>query len=140
MLDRALCTFLALLALVVVVRTPPGPTFKKPRNSRGSGVRIPMSSAAALSLLTMVGASGAFADVDKGEQIAKKWCVNCHVIDSKSSGAVSQGPPSFPSIARSGMRSDQLRGFLTHPHGAMPDLALTRAEIDDLISYIETLR
>jgi mono/diheme cytochrome c family protein len=33
-----------------------------------------------------------------------------------------------------------LRVFLSHPHGAMPNLALTRAEIDDLISYIETLR
>jgi hypothetical protein len=38
------------------------------------------------------------------------------------------------------MTADQLRAFLTHPHGAMPDLALTRAEIDDLIGYIETLR
>jgi len=38
------------------------------------------------------------------------------------------------------MTSDQLRAFLTHPHGAMPDLALTRAEIDDLIGYIGTLR
>jgi cytochrome c len=38
------------------------------------------------------------------------------------------------------MASDQLRAFLSNPHGAMPDLALTRAEIDDLIGYIETLR
>ena len=36
--------------------------------------------------------------------------------------------------------ADQLRAFLSHPHGAMPDLALTRAEIDDLIGYVETLR
>jgi hypothetical protein len=33
-------------------------------------------------------------------------------------------------IARSGMGPDQLRAFLSHPHGAMPDLALTRAEIE----------
>ena len=43
-------------------------------------------------------------------------------------------------VAHSGMSADQLRAFLSHPHGAMPNLALTRAEIDDLISYIETLR
>jgi hypothetical protein len=36
--------------------------------------------------------------------------------------------------------ADQLRAFLSRPHGAMPDLSLTRAEIDDLIGYIETLR
>jgi len=38
------------------------------------------------------------------------------------------------------MTDDQLGAFLSHPHGAMPDLALTRAEIDDLIGYIKTLR
>ena len=31
-------------------------------------------------------------------------------------------------------------GLLAEIDGAMPDLALTRAEIDNLISYIETLR
>ena len=49
-------------------------------------------------------------------------------------------PASFQMVARSGTTADQLRVFLSHPHGAMPNLALTRAEIDDLISYIETLR
>ena len=43
-------------------------------------------------------------------------------------------------VAHSGMTADQLRAFLSHPHGSMPNLALTRAEIDDLISYIESLR
>jgi cytochrome c len=43
-------------------------------------------------------------------------------------------------VARSGMTAAQLRAFLSHPHGAMPDLALTRIEIDDLIDYIESLR
>jgi hypothetical protein len=38
------------------------------------------------------------------------------------------------------MTADQLRTFLSHPHGAMPDLALTRSEIDDLVGYIETFR
>jgi hypothetical protein len=36
--------------------------------------------------------------------------------------------------------ADQLHAFRSHPHGEMPDLVLTRAEIDDLIGYIETLR
>lgn len=91
-------------------------------------------------LVTVITVPAAGADADKGAQIAKQWCANCHVTDGKPAGAVPQGPPSFPSIAHSGMTADQLRAFLTHPHGAMPDLALTRAEIDDLIGYIETLR
>ena len=57
---------------------------------------------------------------------------NCHVIDNKPSGGVPQDPPTFSAIAHSGMTGDQLRAFLSHPHGAMPDLDLTRAGIDDL--------
>jgi hypothetical protein len=43
-------------------------------------------------------------------------------------------------VAHRRMSADQLRAFLSHPHGAMPNLALTRTEIDDLITYIGTLR
>ena len=81
----------------------------------------------------------AYADVARGGQLARQWCSNCHVIGNNSDGQVPQGPPGFPAIARSGMTADQLRTFLSHPHGAMPDLALTRAEIDDLIGYIQSL-
>ena len=93
-----------------------------------------------LSVITCLTALSAHADASKGAQIARQWCSNCHVIDGSSAAAVQQGPPTFPTIAHSGMTNDQLRAFLTHPHGAMPDLALTRAEIDDLIGYIGTLR
>jgi mono/diheme cytochrome c family protein len=93
-----------------------------------------------LLVLALVAVHAARADVQKGAQLARQWCANCHVIESNPAGTVPQGPPSFPAISRSGMTADQLRAFLSHPHGAMPDLALTRAEIDDLIGYIETFR
>jgi mono/diheme cytochrome c family protein len=94
----------------------------------------------ALLVLALVTPHAVLADAQKGAQLARQWCANCHVIGGNPVAAVPQGPPSFPAIARSGMAADQLRVFLSHPHGAMPDLALTRAEIDDLIGYIETLR
>jgi cytochrome c len=53
---------------------------------------------------------------------------------------IQRGPPSFRPVAQGPLTADQLRAFLSHPHGAMPDLALSRAEIDDLIGYISTLR
>ena len=80
------------------------------------------------------------ADASRGSQLARQWCASCHVIDSSQARAIPQGPPSFKTVAHSGMTADQLRAFLSHPHGAMPDLALTPAEIDDLIGYIDTLR
>jgi mono/diheme cytochrome c family protein len=90
-------------------------------------------------LLETITAYSSRADTAKGSQISQQWCASCHVITSSRADNVQEGPPSFPTIART-RTADQLRAFLSHPHGAMPDLSLTRAEIDDLIGYIETLR
>jgi mono/diheme cytochrome c family protein len=81
----------------------------------------------------------ALADAANGERLARQWCANCHVIDGAGPSTIPQGPPSFRTAAGH-LNPDQLRAWLTHPHGAMPDLSLTRAEIDDLIAYIETRR
>ena len=80
------------------------------------------------------------ADAGKGVQLAQQWCASCHMIEGVSGRTVQEGPPSFRSIARAGLGTDQLRAFLSHPHGSMPDLSLTRAEMDDLLAYIGTLR
>jgi mono/diheme cytochrome c family protein len=90
-------------------------------------------------VLGAAAAQPVLADAAKGSQLAQQWCANCHVTSASRAGNVQEGPPSFPTIART-RTADQLRAFLSHPHGAMPDLSLTRAEIDDLIGYIETLR
>lgn len=91
-------------------------------------------------LLVAAIADTAHADVAAGAKIAQRWCANCHVISNSQVSPVPQGPPTFITIAKSGMSADQLHAFLSHPHGAMPDLALTRTEIDDLITYIQSLR
>ena len=80
------------------------------------------------------------ADAAAGARMALQWCANCHVIDgSGPSARLPQGPPSFR-VAAGHLNPGELRAFLSHPHGAMPDLALTRAEINDLIDYIQTLQ
>jgi mono/diheme cytochrome c family protein len=79
------------------------------------------------------------ADATKGGQLAQQWCASCHVTGGSPAGNLQQGPPSFREIAHA-RNADQLRAFLSRPHGAMPDLSLTRAEIDDLVGYIDTLR
>ena len=93
---------------------------------------------AALALLLVPGA--ARADAADGDRLARQWCVNCHVINgSGPATSIPQGPPSFRIIAGH-LDPGQMRSFLTNPHGAMPNLALTRAEIDNLIAYIESLK
>ena len=95
---------------------------------------------ALIPLAVALGPAAARADAAAGARLATRWCANCHVIDhAGANAAVPQGPPSFRSVAHR-LTPGQLRAFLSHPHGSMPDLALTRAEISDLIAYIETLK
>ena len=95
---------------------------------------------AAPALLLALTPLHARADAAAGQRLAQQWCANCHVIGGAAPKAtVPQGPPSFAAIAGH-LDAGQMRAFLSHPHGAMPDLALSRSEIDDLITYIETLR
>ena len=90
-------------------------------------------------VLAAATAHPARADATRGSQLAQQWCASCHVTGGSPAGSLQQGPPSFYTIA--GTRTaGQLRAFLSHPHGAMPDLSLTRPEIEDLVSYIEILR
>ena len=90
--------------------------------------------------LALLAAPDARADAAAGQRLAQQWCASCHVVDAgKPATPMPQGPPSFHTIAGH-LNPDELRAFLTHPHGAMPDLALSRAEIDDLIAYIASLR
>ena len=100
--------------------------------------RIPVLIAAIAGMCLL--SQAAAADAANGERLARQWCANCHVIDgSGPSATLPQGPPSFR-VAAGHLNAGELRAFLSHPHGAMPDLALTRVEIDDLIGYIEKLR
>lgn len=80
------------------------------------------------------------ADLARGAQLAHQWCASCHVVGHRAPKIIQQGPPSFRAVAQSGMTRSRLKAFLSHPHGGMPDLSLSRAEIGDLIAYIETLR
>lgn len=94
-----------------------------------------------LAVLIIIGVpSKLHADVAAGQRLAQQWCASCHVIDgSGPSSTLPQGPPSFR-VAAGHLDAGELRAWLTHPHGQMPDLSLTRSEIDDLITYIESLR
>ena len=53
----------------------------------------------------------------------------------------SDSVPTFMAIAaRPNVSMDGLRAFLADPHGRMPPLVLSRADIDNLSAYILSLR
>jgi mono/diheme cytochrome c family protein len=80
------------------------------------------------------------ADAKNGEALARQWCAGCHVVDDKATGARTDMTPSFPSIARRPQFSDaELRAWLRTPHPNMPNFDLSRATVEDLVAYIQSL-
>lgn len=80
-------------------------------------------------------------DVAAGRRIAEANCIACHAVSDWPGKRGADVAPPFASIAKDPARTDiWLRVFLQTPHRRMPDLVLTNREIDDVISYIGSLR
>ena len=83
---------------------------------------------------------GLTGNAERGGQLAERWCSTCHLVSDAQAQATTEAP-TFQSIAeRSPEAIDALAAFLMDPHPPMPDLSLTREDIRDLLSYIESLR
>lgn len=80
-------------------------------------------------------------DIDRGRQLAVRWCAGCHVVDRSSTAARADGVPTFPAIAaQPDSSSEHLRAAMNPIHGRMPDLALSKRDQDDLAAYIVSLK
>jgi mono/diheme cytochrome c family protein len=80
-------------------------------------------------------------DPAAGHNVSETWCVNCHLVSGTQSQTASTGAPSFRAIAvEMAITPMALSAFLQTPHHRMPDLHLSREEIDDVSSYIISLR
>jgi mono/diheme cytochrome c family protein len=85
-------------------------------------------------------AQSAVADPQHGKDIAKRWCSNCHVVESGQTNAIDHAPP-FSQIARTPeFNQNQLAFLMLKPHPNMPNLSLQRSEISDLAEYIRSLK
>jgi mono/diheme cytochrome c family protein len=112
------------------------PRFVWARFARGR-----FAAALGLALLAASVARATAQDAVAGCRLAETWCVNCHVVGPGSQSGTSTGAPTFPAIAQMGSVSPMsLRVFLQTPHNRMPDLHLSRQEIDDVSTYILGLR
>jgi mono/diheme cytochrome c family protein len=84
------------------------------------------------------GGTAVAGDPASGQRIAERWCAACHLVSARQSTA-SVDVPSFEAIARSReLDRSRLSAFLADPHPRMPDMQLSRSEIDDLVGYIQT--
>ena len=75
-----------------------------------------------------------------GKEIARRVCVTCHVVTPDQKNGNDQVPTFMAIAEKYANKRDFLQAFLVEPHRPMPDLALTRQEVQDLIAYIESLR
>lgn len=77
-------------------------------------------------------------DAASGLALAKTWCTTCHVVAPSVTGG--DNAPPFAAIAnRSNLSSGALRAWLTAPHPPMPNLNLSRQQIDDIVAYLDSL-
>jgi mono/diheme cytochrome c family protein len=79
-------------------------------------------------------------DAHKGEMIAKRWCVACHIVSSDQLQGTTQAPPFSAVASKPNFNETTLAYFLLMPHPRMPDMNLSRSEAADLAAYIRTQR
>lgn len=83
---------------------------------------------------------GAEASAERGREIAERWCASCHLTAPDQTRALAD-VPTFMSIAgRSDGDLGWLEAFLFEPHPPMPDMRLSRRDIQDLVDYFKDLR
>ncbi|MBI3707297.1 MAG: cytochrome c [Proteobacteria bacterium] len=80
-------------------------------------------------------------DAAAGRALAVQTCATCHAVADRQAQPAMDAVPAFATLARDPAVTElRLRAFLQNPHGQMPNLALSRREIDDVVSYILSLR
>ncbi|HEX6142557.1 MAG TPA: cytochrome c [Geminicoccaceae bacterium] len=93
----------------------------------------------ALHTVTTSASAQEYGDPEQGRALVTQWCTTCHVVDRSGEGA-DVGPP-LPALLDHDLRTpDEIRGWLADPHPPMPDLDLSRQEIEDVVAYLESLR
>jgi len=91
------------------------------------------------SLGLLLSGQTAFAgDRAQGETLVKQWCANCHVDDEAMRGT--DAAPPLSTLAKENEHSPEwVRAWLIDPHPPMPNLNLSRQEIDDIQAYLRGL-
>jgi mono/diheme cytochrome c family protein len=109
-----------------------------PAAGRPAGRRwIALAILTAIQLGVSIAPASAEGDARTGGWLAQHWCGGCH---GSGVDVVSDATPSLLSIARQSHTDPRwLRVWLADAHPRMPNFALSRSEIDDIVAYLETL-
>jgi mono/diheme cytochrome c family protein len=95
----------------------------------------------ATAIMFFLPAIAAAQDVERGHELAQRWCSGCHTVERSPAAARADGIPSFRTVAAvPGISAERLRAAMNPTHGRMPDLSLSKRNQDDLAAYILSLR
>lgn len=98
----------------------------------------PVRAMAIILALSAAGGTAWAGDPVEGGRIAERWCSSCHVASNRSGGT--DAVPTLESISNDPRRSPEwVRQWLNDPHPPMPNLPLTRAQIEDVVAYLGSL-
>ena len=93
-----------------------------------------------LALSLALGHPAKAADADAGLALAQRWCASCHAVEPNPASAPVDGVPSFRSVARGATyERGWVAAWIAAPHPPMPNLNLSKSEIDDITAYLDRL-
>lgn len=76
-----------------------------------------------------------------GLQLSQSLCSNCHLVTGDQDGRALSDVPAFSTIANTpGASAEVLAGKVIVPHPEMPEISLTRNELQHIIAYILSLK
>ncbi len=79
-------------------------------------------------------------DPSRGFALSRQWCSGCHGI-TPDEGSPSAEAPRFVDVAAEPSATEySLRVYLRTPHPTMPNFVLNTDDIEDLASYIVSLK
>jgi cytochrome c len=83
-------------------------------------------------------AHAASGSAEAGRQLVMRSCSSCHATEASTTAT--DGAPPFTLIAKTNKeRPAWIRGWLMSPHPPMPNISLSRQQIDDIIAYLGTI-
>jgi mono/diheme cytochrome c family protein len=104
-------------------------------------MKLLVTFAVAVLLAAPAAAQSSSETVAAGRSLAMRSCSACHVVSERPQQPAVDGVPSFAQIARNpDTTPDGLRTFIQAPHPPMPNFSLSRKQVDEVASYIMSLR
>jgi mono/diheme cytochrome c family protein len=105
--------------------------------SKLTGICVGLAATLSTALTPVTGVS---ADPIAGQNLAGKWCAECHGIRTDKLSP-NLAAPTFPELATEPSITEySLRALLRSPHETMPQITFKDDELDDIVDYIMSLK